>query len=371
MKEFKDKLKEELRNEVPFTADVKGRLMQVNPKRQRTNWQVHTITVSACVLLIFLFITQLSPKSEQALSSEVEPLSIITADSSKIINPEYAFLLGNQWMLRGLPMIIEENVPLNYGDYVAYYTVNGIAVSTVLGLAGDQVHMEQGQISVNSKILKVHGLGEKIDKNNQDDPLQNPYFFHNISKVMDNFINKELLAKKSELVIYDNQSGHTITTITDAQVIGKVVGVQNFKPTFSLNKDEKVLYDAFKESLNIELFKDVSPLSIAKIYIMAEMELEYEMSCALFTTVEDPSTKQIRQYNKKAQKIREAYFTREIQYLISAYVFAGLEKGTFREINATSGEITYISTIDGSETSFNMRKNEDGIWQPAFSRALY
>lgn len=371
MKEFKDKLKEELQSEVPFTADVKKRLMQIPPKRQQTNWKVQTIAASACILLTFLIITQFPQLSKQAFSSEVEPLSIITTDSSNVIDPEYAFLLGDQWMLRGLPMIVEENAQLNYGDYVAYYSTNGIVVSTVLGLSGDKVHMDQGQILVNDKILHVHGLGEKITNDNEDNPLQNPYFFHNISKVIDDFINKEVMTKKGEFVIYDNQSGHTITTITDAQIIGKVIGVQNFKPTFSLSTDEKKLYDAFKESLDIELFRGVSPLSIAKIYIVAEMELDYEIYNALFTTVEDPSTKQIRKYNEKAQKVREAYFTKEIQQLISAYVFAGLENGTFREINDTLGEISYISPINGSETSFNMRKNKKGIWQPAFSRALY
>lgn len=63
-----------------------------------------------------------------------------------------------------LPMIIDKEAPITYGDYIAFYGTDGLVVSTVVGLGNDHVAMKQGQILVEDTPLKVHGLNEQIKK---------------------------------------------------------------------------------------------------------------------------------------------------------------------------------------------------------------
>lgn len=171
--------------------------------------------------------------------------------------------------------------------------------------------------------------------------------------------------------LYHNENGHTITTISEQQLAGKVIGVPKVEPTFELSIEEKALYDGFKASHNLELFRNIDPISIAKIYVVAEMQQDFAMYKALFTTVDNRETKEIRKYIEHAQLVREAYFTKEIERLHSAGAFAGLEAGTFTEQSEDTGIITFFSPMTGSETTITMRKNDKGIWQPAFTRPIY
>lgn len=374
MEGFKQQLKQELDQHVPFTNEIKQRLIQTKRPTPKRNWQVPAVFVAACCMIgILLF--SLLPTNQTSVANIKEPpeLPIIDVTNEKVINPEYALLIGKQWMLGFLPMVVDEKAPISYGDYVAYYTKEGVIVSTVFGLAKDQVNMEQGQVSVNGEVLKVRGLGEKIEESTIKNPLENPYYFFNWRMSSEKMLDSSLTAASDEFVVYDNQEeGHTMIKINEAQLIGKVVGIQNFNVTFKLTDEEQTIYETFKKDHNLDHLSDVDPLSIAKIYLMAEIEGDYDTYKALFTTVEDDSTNEIRSYNKKMKPIREAYFTNEISRLISAYVFAGLEKGKFTQTSGNTGEIKF-STVngDGEETSFSMRKNDDGIWQPAFTRAIY
>ncbi|WP_052344311.1 S26 family signal peptidase [Bacillus ndiopicus] len=301
---------------------------------------------------------------------EKESLLPILNEGKHIVDVEYSDFLGDSWMLYS-PLIIDENASITYGDYIVYYGKNGLAGSTVLGLPGDEVVIEQGRVLVNNEELQIHGLNKKIDKMTQDNPMTNPYFFHRKGEATDRFIDQKMLANENEWIIYNNEGGHTILNITNAQIAGKVIGVQKFEPTFELNTEEKALYEAFKASHNLELLRNIAPLTIAKIYIVAEMEQEYSMYKALFTTIDDEETREVRDYIKKAQPVREAYFTKEIEQLGAAKVFAGLETGEFIQQSEDYGTITFFSSIDGMETRVTMRKNDKGIWQPAFSRPIY
>ena len=41
------------------------------------------------------------------------------------------------------------------------------------------------------------------------------------------------------MVVYDSDEGHTIMKISEGQLVGKVVGFQNFELTFELSEQER------------------------------------------------------------------------------------------------------------------------------------
>lgn len=371
MKEFKAKLKEELRQDAPFTNDIKQRLLQPKPIKRKCNWQVVSVSIAACFIIGLMLFVEFSQKNNLQTASQQNELLPIVEDFSSldVIEPKYAYLLGEQWMLHFLPMIIDKEATITYGDYIAFYGTDGLVVSTVLGLGKDHVIMKQGQILVEDTPLKVHGLNEQIKKEDMNDPLNNPYFFHNFGTRPASFNDKSISAKEKEIVVYDSDEGHTIMKISEGQLVGKVVGFQNFELTFELTEQEQQVFDAFKTDYNVEKLKNMTPQAITKMFLLSDIEKDYETYEALFTTNINEETESVRRYYEKTKIVRQELFTKEINRLIIANLFAGLENAEFEQQTDTTGVIKFIS-LEGP-IELGMEKNAQGIWQPAFSRGIY
>ncbi|WP_418302762.1 hypothetical protein [Lysinibacillus fusiformis] len=372
MKEFKTKLKEELRQDAPFTNDIKQRILQPKPIKRKSNWQVVSVSIAACFIIGLMLFVEFSQKNNLQTASQQNELLPIVDDISSldIIEPKYADLLGEQWMLRFLPMIIDKEAKITYGDYIAFYGTDGLVVSTVLGLGNDKITMNQGQILVDNTALKVHGLNEQIKKEDINDPFKNPYFFHHFGTRPAPFIDKSISAKEKEIVVYDSNEGHTIMKINEEQLVGKVVGFQNFELTFELTEQEQQVIDAFKTDYNVEKLKNMTPQAITKIFLLSDIEKDFETYEALFTTNINKETESVRRYYEETKTVRQKLFTEEINRLIIANLFAGLENAEFEQQTDTVGVVKFIS-IEGTQTELSMEKNAQGIWQPAFSRGIY
>ncbi|MER1987136.1 MAG: hypothetical protein ABS948_14720 [Solibacillus sp.] len=372
MNGFKDKLKRELRQDAPFTEDVKQRLLQPKQEKPKRNWRVAVVSAVACCLAVLLFSTVLFPQNDalRRANSGKELLPIVETTDGEVIEPETAHLLGEQWMLHFLPMVVEKGASVTYGDYVAYYTPTGIVVSTVLGLAQDTVRMEDGQVTVDETVLTVRGLGEKVGPVEKKDPFQNPYYFYSWG-IDRPFINETIETVANELIVYSNEEGHRLRKITEAQLIGKVTAIYNTEQlAFHLTPDEQALYDAFKTDYNVEHLRDVSPVGFVKMFLLSEVEKDFETYEALFTTVEDHETREVKKYDEKTKRVREEMFTREVNELVIANTFNGLANAQFEQESETNGWVVFTNR-DGTTTKAGMKKNEAGIWQPAFSRAVY
>lgn len=371
MNGFKERLKRELREDVPFTNDVKRRLLQ--PKQQpRKNWRVAAVSVVACCLVVLLASTLLFPQQDalRFANSGKELLPIVEVADGEVIEPDTGYLLGEQWMFHGSPMVVDQDAPVTYGDYVAYYTPREIVVSTVLGLANDTVVMGDGLVTVDGTVLTVRGLGEKITAQIKKDPFKNPYYFYSWGEDKD-FINETIEIAKDELVVYSNEEGHRLVKITEAQLIGKVTALyQTKQAAFQLLPEEQALYDAFKLDYNLERLRDVSPVVIVKMFLLSEMEKDFETYEALFTTVENNETREVKQYYETTRRVREEMFTRELNEMFMTPMLHCLEDATFEQETATKGWVKFFDS-DGTETGLGMTKNEQGIWQPSFSRAIY
>ena len=51
MKAFKDRLKEELRQDAPFTTEIKQRILQPKQMKRRINWRVLSVSIAACFII--------------------------------------------------------------------------------------------------------------------------------------------------------------------------------------------------------------------------------------------------------------------------------------------------------------------------------
>ena len=120
----------------------------------------------------------------------------------------------------------------------------------------------------------------------------------------------------------------------------------------------------------MHLRKNMTPQAITKMFLLSDIERDYETYEALFTTNSNEETESVRRYYEKTKIVRQELLTEEINRLIIANLFAGLENAEFEQQTATKGIVKFYS-IEGSETELGMEKNAQGIWQPAFSRAIY
>ncbi|WP_342515650.1 RNA polymerase subunit sigma [Sutcliffiella sp. FSL R7-0096] len=100
---------------------------------------------------------------------------------------------------------------------------------------------------------------------------------------------------------------------------------------------------------------DLTPISIAKLYVQATLDGEWEVRYELYTDRQDMMQIDKEEYlsemgHSSPEQIREKFF--------------GIQYGIFHE-RGESGYISYIN-LYGQEWGFQMVKEEDGSWAVAF-----
>lgn len=376
MKEFKSKLQKELQHDAPFTDELKQRLLETKPKQKKRNWQVISVSVALCCLISLLLFAQFAPQKSVHTASEGESLLPIIKDATglEVIEPEYAHLLGKQWMFGSFPLVFDTQTPLVYGDYVLFYLDQKIIASTIVGLGNNTVTMDEGQIRVNNTVLKVHGLGEKMIGDTKRDPFKNPYYFEESGLTFTPFKNETIKTAKDELVVYHNsyeEKKQGLLTIKEGQLIGKVTAIHApDELALTLTPEERAVYEAFKIDYDLERLRDLSPVAIVKMYLLSDIEQDYKTYEALFTTVENKETLEVKRDYEKTKAVREKIFTPELNRLRLADTFNRLEHATFEQHSETEGWVNYTAE-NGLQAGVRMTRNEQGIWQPSFGFPIY
>ncbi|KEZ53699.1 hypothetical protein GS18_0201625 [Metabacillus indicus] len=125
---------------------------------------------------------------------------------------------------------------------------------------------------------------------------------------------------------------------------------------FKLTEMEYIAYAKLKEDLNEAHIKGLKPVSIAKIYVQANLDEELEVVYELYTDRTDvhiiPKEEFFENKNRSTK-----------EQLLE--IFDGIQKGTFIEEDGGTGHITYTRT-SGEPGHFSMIKDEDGIWNVSF-----
>lgn len=132
---------------------------------------------------------------------------------------------------------------------------------------------------------------------------------------------------------------------------------------FSLTEEEQALYDEFKENKDMNLFKDVNPISIAKVNIMFGVNGEWESEYAMFYK-EDGMETALEEYKQMYEKREKESAPGEVQSYANWY-FPFIDEGEFK-VDGNNGVIIFhqvpVEGEEDDEVNFHMVKDANGIW---------
>lgn len=126
---------------------------------------------------------------------------------------------------------------------------------------------------------------------------------------------------------------------------------------FELTTEEREIYTKFQKDLNIEHISGLDPVSVAKLYVQAGVDKNYDVEYALYTDREE----YVQWSKEEDQNIPESDRGSKELHIKQ---FRNIDKGTFIQTSDYEGYIEY-DTGEGKK-GFNMIKNADGTWQVSF-----
>lgn len=149
----------------------------------------------------------------------------------------------------------------------------------------------------------------------------------------------------------EEQVSEKLTTKKESVVVHEEL------PVVELSPDEEERYISFAKDLNLEHLEGLEPKSVAKMYVQAVLDKNYNVQYALYTDREE-----VVQWSKEEdQSIPVSHRGTNEQ---NRKLFNNIDKGEFIQTSDDEGYIKYDSGEGIS--GFQMIKNEDGIWQVAF-----
>lgn len=171
-----------------------------------------------------------------------------------------------------------------------------------------------------------------------------------------------LLTIIASVIIYIVLEDRTSNVAINANQTVQGVDINSFE-LFTLNDHEERAYTSFKEDFDVTTLRGLEPMSIAKLYVYASYNQEYDVQYAFYTD----RTDYVLWSAEEDRNIPSS--DRDTQEQIPLK-FQNLDKGTFIQTSEHEGYIEFYPTGDSSNSEemagFSMIKNEDGIWQVAF-----
>lgn len=155
-----------------------------------------------------------------------------------------------------------------------------------------------------------------------------------------------------------NSEGESIYSIETLYADRENTVLEEVNPNaanFELTEEELQVYELLKGEFDNQHLKNLSPVSIAKIFVQAALDEEWDVKYELYTDRDD-----VRQIE------REEYFS-EMRHPSPEQIrdtFFGIQDGIFHD-NGDSGYISYTN-IYGQQWGFQMLKEEDGTWSVSF-----
>ncbi|WP_253701136.1 RNA polymerase subunit sigma [Bacillus sp. FJAT-29814] len=130
---------------------------------------------------------------------------------------------------------------------------------------------------------------------------------------------------------------------------------------FTLTHSEEKAYGSFQNDLNLMRLEGLGPISIAKLYVKAGFDKKYNVQYALYTD----RPEYVQWSKEEDEKIPASDRGTNEQNHIR---FKNIDMGRFLQKSDYEGYIEHDSS-DSSEakSGFQMIKNENGVWQIAFS----
>ncbi len=272
---------------------------------------------------------------------------------------------GNKEYYR-YPIVIDPEIDkLERGDIITYTNTKGQqTLSRVIGLPDETVEIINGTVVVNSVYFaqdyyfaKIMGETvyesylEKLENYSINEQAAKEVFFYNFPQTT--------LGTNQVFVVPDNWARGTIEVISLDQLKGKVLGyeVRNFESEWS--DLEHQYYLEFKKTNDIEVFRDVDPITYVRVQLYADFLMDDQTNYRMYTTREEYvhwSEQEYTQQSTISQNLYERLKALEYAQLI--------KKGEF-QFDGEEGGIRF-PLGSGDESIWRMVLSETGIWQSHF-----
>lgn len=265
------------------------------------------------------------------------------------------------------PVVVDEQLAkLERKDVIFYENDQGQTVmSRVLGLPGERFAIQNGTVIIeeipfheDSGFAKIGGetvfevYKEKMGNHLANEAAAKSIFYYELPEVV--------LQENEVVVVPDNWMRGAIEVISPTDIKGKVLGYEAGAVAKNIwTATERDLYEAFKTSNDLELLRDETPITIARIYKYASFLNDQKSEYQLLTTRENHVVWSEEEH-LQVKPAFEELAAREQAIQISPHLL----EGEFIQTDEVSG---YIAFSDGEqEQGFQMILNEQGIWQVAF-----
>lgn len=383
MSEFRERLKLELKREVPFTSEIEERLARHRPNMQRASkWPIITGGVLAILAAALFFLFQLEGDANYIYSTASIPndyekmlemlkeneVKIALLDEPKngqqLVEGADVKFMGSAFAFNLHDVIVEESKDFKRGDYVLFQLEDGSQyVRQVIGFEGETYKLQQGNVLINGKQLVLPGY---INSDNyiQEGNIRNiSIFFETYPNYFNKNEEKEATLSKDEFLISSIDAKYEkIQSISADNITGKVVGIQRLEPTFYVTDEAAEIYEAFKKDLDVNRLVGLDPVTMFKIYKQAELEGEYHMMHALI-----PTTASIYHYDVASiRKLfpNENFYSKEEDESIAASYYNGLSEATYEIQGGYIANVKYPSRMFGGQMiTKEMLLNEQGFWE--------
>jgi hypothetical protein len=172
----------------------------------------------------------------------------------------------------------------------------------------------------------------------------------------------EIYFSYMDLAVEERKSGSFLIETMDEKIVYVSDPPEEEKrakaTNFELTKEESDAYGWFTLDHNRQYLKELSPISIAKLYVQAQLDKDYSTQYALYTSRED----------RRLWTLEEGLDQSEKEDLSREEILDSLgwiTSGKFIKEDEISGHIEYTDE-NGNLKGFRMIMDEDGIWKVAF-----
>lgn len=212
------------------------------------------------------------------------------------------------------------------------------------------------------QVSKTYIIDDKLDTKTQDDVMYN---VEEDTIDISNDYNKEAQATIYDILTKIDGALYRYTFMTQAKnedIKSTQKSTQEEKTLNKgilnkgiLNKEEELYYKEYKKEKDENVLAKLEPIMIAKFYINAEIEKDYDTAYSLYIGNEIKENKISKdEYIKSTSEIKEETRDEIINEL------KNLENGKFVQVDDSNGYIEYGD--NDHKKAFNMQKNQRDIW---------
>ena len=388
MTNFKQTLKYELKQDAPFTEELKQRLI-IGKKRTKKKSLVPFLTggaIALFVMILFLFIN----KSEQNILLNAEDVptdfkSIVEIlEKTEVSLPLVKEIESNQKLYTDVDVwfngrmdyygnnhvVVESSSAYNRGDYLLLQLETGEQyVRQVLAFENETFEKKNGDLFIEGKQLVLPGwIGTADHEYEQEENFYSYASYFIYKQDQDTLEMPSRILKKGELLVQANFQGYgDVQIIQDDQVIGKVVALEYFEPTFLLKGEEAEVFESFKKDHDVEKLVGLDPVTIVRMHVTALMERDVETLYAM-----TPSYAKIQETKEKFEQMVlpiTLEFTEPEQISAMAYYYNGIENA--RVVIDESRADVYYRASNSNQTSqgiWGLIYNARGFWELSYGQ---